>query len=150
MAVTYLSDSMWKYLLSAYQDIGYEEYRQIVAVPGSELSIMEKLGAEYCQGTDLIVMCSGINNVLNGYSVRNIVYLYEQTTRNLRTLYPGVHIAYSSLTHIAENRFTGEDLSEQVNPLIDQVNAELENHCNSNDSVHFIDLQECMNGKDGK
>ena len=44
-------------------------------------------------------------------------------------------------------------MSEQINPLIDEVNRKLENYCNANDRVHFLDLRGCMldnNGNDDR
>jgi len=69
--ISHLSDSMLKRLGATFGGLYYRYSGDIHAVPGSEISKIKDLAEQYCTDSDLIVVNSGLNNLLNGYSVAN-------------------------------------------------------------------------------
>ena len=143
--VTFLSDSMWKRLDATFAlYVDYTLYDGVHSVPGAQISKMTDLAEQFCRQSNLIVINCGINNLLNGYSVSNCMFAYDRAYKAIRSLCASAHVAFASLSYIADNIFTETDESHVINALVDEVNCELERYCDSNDKAHFIDLRECL------
>ena len=149
LSVSFLSDSMLKHLETAFETLGYDAYSSVQCRPGSEISVMSGLAKSYCQDSDLIVIKTGINNLLNGYSVSNCIHLYKKTLQSVQETCPTAHVAFMDVSYVAKNEFTGIDTSGMTNSLIDELNASLEDMCNQNDRTHFIDLSDTLRSNDG-
>ena len=85
---------------------------------------------------------SGINNILSDYCVSNCMYLYEKTFHTVQECCPNADIAFVDVSYVAENRYTGTDVSADVNPKISTLNAAQESFCVQHDRAHFIDLRQ--------
>ena len=77
LRVHFLSDSMLKRLDSTFRYIGYSNYEGIIPAPGCEIEKICDLTTRYCHESELIVACFGINNLLNGCSVKHCMYLFD-------------------------------------------------------------------------
>ena len=87
---------------------------------------------------------SGINNLLCVYSVSKCVYLYENTFQTIWECCPNADIAFLDVSYIAENGYTGEDVSFDINPKISRLNAALGSLCTKYNKSHFIDLRQYL------
>ena len=139
--VQYFSDSMLKHLDSAFKDIGYAGPVNMTCVPGSEISKVPELAKSCEKGSDLIVINSGINNLQNFYSVRNCMYLYEQAHKEIADLHPTSDVAFTSISYVANSMYDGSDRSDEINPLVSELNAALRSYCDNHEYAHFIDLR---------
>ena len=150
LRVTFLSDSMLKFVESVFIDLGYDSYERVVAIRGSKIEIVSELASEKCTDSDLIVIKSGINNILDGYSLSNCMYLYKKAFYTIQECCPNADIAFVDVSYVAENVYTGTDVSGDINPMISSLNAALEKFCAQNDKAHFIDLRQYLssNGMD--
>ena len=63
---------------------------------------------------------------------------------NVRECCPNADIAFVDVSYVAENRYTGTDVSADVNPKISTLNAALESFCVQHDRAHFIDLRQYL------
>ena len=135
---------MLKYIEPAFIDLGYDSYERAQAVRGSKIEIISDLASDNCQDSDLIVIKSGINNILSDYCVSNCMYLYEKTFHTVRECCPNADIAFVDVSYVAENRYTRTDVSADVNPKISILNAALESFCVQHDRAHFIDLRQYL------
>ena len=48
LRVTFLSDSMLKFVESVFIDLGYDSYERVVAIRGSKIEIVSELASENC------------------------------------------------------------------------------------------------------
>ena len=137
----YISDSMLKHLDKAFQDLDYSCYEKITCAPGSEITKVPEL-ARYCsKNCDLLIVNTGINNLLNHFSVANSMYLYEQVHKELLELHPMTEVAFTSVSYIADDTFSGTDKSCEVNPLVNELNKCLRTFCVNHEKAHYIDLR---------
>ena len=141
LRVTFLSDSMLKFVESVFIDLGYDSYERVVAIRGSKIEIVSELASENCKDSDLLVIKSGINNIMDGYSVSNCMYLYKKSFYSIQECCPNADIAFVDVSYVAENVYTGTAVSGDINPMISSLNAALEKFCAQNDKAHFIDLR---------
>ena len=139
--VQYLSDSMLKYLDKTFQELQYDSYENVTCAPGSEITKVPELSRRCTQKCDLLVINTGINNILNHFSVSNCLYLYEQVHKELSQLHPTSEFAFTSVSYIADDKFSGNDRSWEVNPLVKELNESLRMYCSNHDNAHYIDLR---------
>ena len=139
--VQYISDSMLKYLDKTFQELQYDSYENVTCAPGSEITKVPELSRRCTQKCDLLVINTGINNILNHFSVSNCLYLYEQVHKELSQLHPTSEFAFTSVSYIAEDKFSGNDRSWEVNPLVKELNESLRMYCSNHDNAHYIDLR---------
>jgi len=66
LKVSHLRNSMLKHLGQSFGGLYYRYSGDIHAVPGLEINKIKDLAGQYCTDSDLIVVNSGINNLLNG------------------------------------------------------------------------------------
>ena len=132
---------MLKFVESVFIDLGYDSYERVVAIRGSKIEIVSELASENCKDSDLVVIKSGINNIMDGYSVSNCMYLYKKAFYSIQECCPNADIAFVDVSYVAENVYTGTDVSGDINPMISSLNAALEKFCAQNDKAHFIDLR---------
>ena len=139
--VQYISDSMLKYLDNTFQELQYHSYENVTCAPGSEITKVPELSRRCTQKCDLLVINTGINNILNHFSVSNCLYLYEQVHKELSQLHPTSEFAFTSVSYIADDKFSGNDRSWEVNPLVKELNESLRMYCSNHDNAHYIDLR---------
>ena len=139
--VQYISDSMLKYLDKTFQELQYDSYENVTCAPGSEITKVPELSRRCTQKCDLLVINTGINNILNHFSVSNCLYLYEQVHKELSQLHPTSEFAFTSVSYIADDKFSGNDRSWEVNPLVKELNESLRMYCSNHDNAHYIDLR---------
>ena len=113
--ISHLSDSMLKCLGATFGGLYYRYSGDIHAVPGSEISNKD-LAEQYCTDSDSIVVNSGINNLLNGYSVVNCMREYDRTYKAIRNSCTSAHVAFASVSYIGDNQFTNIDQPGVINP----------------------------------
>ena len=143
--VHFLSDSMLKRLDTAFTSIDYKMYEAVIPMPGCLISKMSEMASINCRNSELIVMLAGINNLLNGFSVAHCMHSYQKTHLDIQNHCPQADIAFISISHVADNKFTGCDDSSEMNPLIDQLNKELKTFCHTKPNTYFIDIRQAMN-----
>ena len=124
---------MLKRLGASFADLNYSYCGSVHSVPGSEISKITELAEQYGTNSDLIVVNSGINNLLNGYSVANCMREYERMYEGIRNSCTAAHVAFASVSYIARDEFTNIDQSGVINPLVEELNAQLESYCQQND-----------------
>ena len=146
LKVSYLSDSMLKHLDSTFAKLGHIPHGNIHSVPGSEISKISELAQEFCTDSDLIVVNAGINNLLNGFSISNCMYCYDQVKKDISNACPTADLAFVSISYISANEFSGVDQSDEINPLVNDLNNALFTYCKQNDRVHFFDLTKDLEG----
>ena len=139
--VHYISDSMLKHVGQAFQHLDYDCYEKITCAPGSEITKVPELSRQCNENCDLLVVNTGINNLLNHYSVANSMYLFEQVYKELSELHPMSELAFTSISYIADDKFSGIDKSCEVNPLVKELNESLRTFCLNHDHMHFFDLR---------
>ena len=139
--VQYISDSMLKYLDKTFQELQYDSYENVTCAPGSEITKVPELSRRCTQKCDLLIINTGINNILNHFSVSNCLYLYEQVHKELSQLHPTSEFAFTSVSYIADDKFSGNDRSWEVNPLVKELNESLRMYCSNRDNAHYIDLR---------
>ena len=139
--VQYISDSMLKYLDNTFQELQYHSYENVTCAPGSEITKVPELSRRCTQKCDLLVINTGINNILNHFSVSNCLYLYEQVHKELSQSHPTSEFAFTSVSYIADDKFSGNDRSWEVNPLVKELNESLRMYCSNHDNAHYIDLR---------
>ena len=142
--VSFLSDSMWRNLDATFAIIGYKEYDSVHFVPGCQIDKMYELAEKFCTQSDLIVVNAGINNLLNGYSVAHCMRKYDRCYKAVTTECKTAHLAFASLSYVAENNYTGADNSVEMNTIIDELNCELQSYCEEHDKAYFVDLRACL------
>ena len=135
---------MLKFIESAFIDLGYDSYECVEAVRGSKIEIISDLASEKCQDSDLIVIKSGINNILSDYCVSNCMYLYEKAFHTIRECCPNADVAFMDVSYVADNGYTGTDVSGDVNLKISTLNAALDSFCAQHERAHFIDLRQYL------
>ena len=145
--VHFLSDSMWRNLDATLADISYTEYDSVHFVPGCQISKISDLAMKYCTESHLIVVNAGINNVLNGYSVAQCLHEYDQCYKAVTTHCKSAHLAFVSLSHVADNKYTKTDTSAETNLLIDDLNCQLKLYCDERDKMHFIDVRRYLSNR---
>ena len=143
--VHFFSDSMLKHLDEAFQQLHYECYDDITCAPGSEITRIPQL-TKHVKGSDLFVINTGINNLLNGYSPSNSLHLYNKVHQSLRQSHPTTTIALMSVSYVSHNRFDGTDRSAEINPLVSQFDDALEAYCSQHEMISFIDLRPYLRG----
>ena len=146
LKVSYLSDSMLKHLDSTFAKLGHIPHGSIHSVPGSEISKISELAQEFCTDSDLIVVNAGINNLLNGFSISNCMYCYDQVKKDISNACPTADLAFVSISYISANEFSGVDQSDEINPLVNDLNNAVFTYCKQNDRVHFFDLTKDLEG----
>ena len=144
LRVIFLSDSMFKCIEPAFIDLGYDSYERVEAVRGWKIEIISDLASENCKDSDVIVIRSGINNILSDSCVSICMYLYKKTFHTVRECCPNADIAFVDVSYVAENRYTSTDVSADVNPKISALNAALESFCVQHDRAHFIDFRQYL------
>ena len=77
----------------------------------------QDLAEQYCADSDLIVVNSGINNLLNGYSVVNCMCGNERTYKAIRNSCTSAHVAFASVSYIGDNKLNSIDQSGVINLL---------------------------------
>ena len=132
---------MFKHVESNFVRMHYASYERIVAVPGSTIEIISRLAAENCKNSNLIVIKSGVNNILSDYSVSNCLYLMKKAFNAVLECCPVAHVAFVDVSLVAENTTTGVNFSRDINPKIRELNDSLHTFCEQNDRAHFIDLK---------
>ena len=145
LKVDFLSDSMLKRIDTTFNHLHYTRYHAVYSVPGSEIDKMKHLFESHSTDTDLIIVNCGINNLLNGYSVNNCIHEYDRTYKAITTC-SSAHVAFNSVSYIADNKFTNVDESAILNSLIHELNNELQRYCDQNEKAHFIDLSTTLRG----
>ena len=110
----------------------------------SKIEIISELASEKCQDSDLIVIKSGINNIIGDYLVSNCVYLYKKAFHAIQECCPNADVAFLDVSYIAENVHTGTNISYNINPMINDLNAALKSLCVRNYRAHFIDLRKYL------
>ena len=144
--VSFLSDSMWRLLDSTFRSISYTDYDSVHFAPGCQIDKMAELAQKFCGQSDLIVINVGVNNLLNGFGVTNCMYDYDQCYKTITAHCKNAHLAFVSLSYVANNIYTGTDNSAEMNPMIDELNCELQSYCDDHERAHFIDLRTCLSG----
>ena len=71
----------------------------------------------------------------------NCLYLYEQVHKELSQLHPTYEFAFTSVSYIADDKFSGNDRSWELNPLVKELNESLRMYCSNHDNAHYIDLR---------
>ena len=132
---------MFKYIESNFTSMHYASYDRIIAVPGSTIEMISTLAEENCRNSNLIVIKSGVNNILNDYSVSNCMYLIKKAFRSIRECCPVADVAFMDISLIAENARTNVDFSSNINPKIRELNDALQTFCEENNHAHFINLK---------
>jgi len=148
LSVTFLSDSMWRRLQSTFDDISYSEYDSVHFVPGCEIAKMSELAEKYCTESQLIVVNAGINNLLNGCSVTHCMREYDRCYRAVMSHCKTAHLAFASVSYVADNTYSKTDDSAEMNVLIADLNSQLKSYCEEHDRAHFIDLRACLSDGD--
>ena len=110
--VQYISDFMLNHLDKIFQELQYDCFKNITCAPGSEITKVLELSRHCTQNCDLLVLNTGINNI---FSVGNCLYLYEQVHKELSQLHPITKFAFTSVSYIADDKFSGNDRSWEVN-----------------------------------
>ena len=144
--VQFFSDSMLKHLDEAFQQLHYDSYEAITCAPGSEITKIPQM-TKLTKNCDLFVINTGINNLLNFYSVSNCLHLYEKVYQSLRQSHPTTEIAFTSVSYVSDNRFDETDRSAEINPLVEELNDALKNYCSEHDMISFMDLRPYLKGK---
>ena len=144
--VQFFSDSMLKHLDEAFQQLHYDSYEAITCAPGSEITKIPQM-TKLTKNCDLFVINTGINNLLNFYSVSNCLHLYEKVYQSLRQSHPTTEIAFTSVSYVSDNRFDETDRSAEINPLVEELNDALKNYCSEHDVISFMDLRPYLKGK---
>ena len=139
---------MWRRLESTFDEMCYREYDSVHFIPGCGISKMNELVQKYCTQSQLIAVNAGINNLLNGWSVSNCMREYERCYRAVMNHRKTAHLAFASLSYVADNKFSHTDDSAEVNVLIDDLNSQLKSFCEEHDRVHFFDLRDCLSDGD--
>ena len=132
---------MLKHLDKTFQELQYDSYEKVTCAPGSEITKVTELSRRCTQKCDLLIVNTGINNILNHFSVSNCLYLYEQVHKELSQLHPTSEFAFTSVSYIADDKFSGNDRSWEVNPLVKELNESLRMYCSNHDNAHYIDLR---------
>ena len=146
--VAYISDSMLKYLEPKFESLNYRSFENIHCIPGSEISEIGELVSRYSMDSGLIVINAGINDLLKGFSVQNCLYSYDVLRKKIKNVHPSAHVAFTSISYIADNKFDAVDLSNEINPLVDALNTALDTYCTANEYTHFIELRSILS-RDG-
>ena len=144
--VAYLSDSMLKYLEPTFESLNYRLFESIHCIPGSEISEIGELVSRYSMDSGLIVI--GINDLSKGFSVQNCLYSYDVLRKKIKNVHPSAHVAFTSISYIADNKFDAVDLSNEINPLVDALNTALDTYCIANEYTYFIELRSILS-RDG-
>ena len=140
--VQYISDSMLKNMIGEFDHLKYDNTISMCCFPGADISQVPVLLANNCEKPiDLLIVNCGVNNIINGYSVNNCMYLYEKTHHSIKLAHPNSIVAFTSISFIAENNFNDIDMSVDINPLISELNEALESYCLLKESTEFIDLR---------
>ena len=127
--VQYISDSMLKNLTGEFDDLKYDNRINMCCSPGADISQVPVLLANNCEKSfDLLIVNCGVNNIINGYSVNNCMYLYEKTHDSIKLTHPNSIVAFTSISFIVENNLN-IDSSVDINPLISELNEALESYC---------------------
>ena len=122
--------------------IGYES---IHCIPGSEISEIGELVSRYSMDSGLIVINAGINDLLKGFSVQNCLYSYDVLRKKIKkNVHPSAHVAFTSISYIADNKFDAVDLSNEINPLVDALNTALDIYCTTNEYTYLIELRSIL------
>ena len=144
--VAYISDSMLKYLEPTFMSLNYRLFESIHCIPGSEISEIGEFVSRYSMDSRLIVINAGINDLLKGFSVQNCLYSYDVLRK--KNVHPSAHVAFTSISYIADNKFDAVYLSNEINPLVDALNTALETYCTANEYTYFIELRSILS-RDG-
>jgi len=144
--VSFLSDSMWRRLDSTFRSVSYTDYDSVHFAPGCQIDKMAELAQKCCSQSDLIVINVGVNNLLNGFGLANCMYDYDQCYKTITAHCKNAHLAFVSLSYVANNMYTGTDNSAEMNPMIDELNCELQSYCDDHERADFVDLRTCLTG----
>ena len=140
------SDSMLKYLPSENGDFKYELFVR----RGHGIEIIDEILQDSSQeSTPLFIHVSfGINNILNGCTVNNIMLLYENCFHNILNVYPQTVVLVHSLSHVTYNLYQSEDHPANsssyiagINKSVDDVNDALKSRYGSQGQIRFVDLK---------
>ena len=120
----------------------YNSFERVVTVPGSTIDVTSALAQEKCRNNDLIIIKSGVNNLLSDYSVSNCMYLIEKTFNAVRECCQVAHVAFVDFSLIVENTITGVNCpnANDINPKLREKNASLQTFCDPHNLAHFINL----------
>jgi len=66
---------------------------------------------------------------------------YDRTYKSIRNSCTAAHVAFASVSYIADNQFSNIDQSRVIKPLAQELNIQLEIYCEQDDKAHFIDLR---------
>ena len=69
---------------------------------------------------------------------------YEKTYKAIRNSCTCAHVAFASVSYIADDQFSYIDQSGLINPMVEELNAQLQTYCEQNDRAHFIDLRKSV------
>jgi len=58
------------------------------------------------------------------------------------------HLAFASLSYVADNKYSKTDDSAEMNLLIGELNSQLKSYCEEHDRTHFVDLRSCLSDGD--
>ena len=141
--VAYLSDSMLKYLEPTFESLNYRLFESIHCIPGSEISEIGELVSRYSMDSWLIVINADIYDLLKGFSVQNCLYSYDVLRKKIKNVHPSAHVAFTSISYIADNKFDAVDLSNEIN-LVDALNTALDTCCTANEYTYFIELSSIL------
>ena len=133
---------MLKNLIGEFDDLKYDNRISMCCSPGADISQVPVLLANNCEKSiDLLIVNCGVNNIINGYSVNNCMYLYEKTHDSIKLTHPNSIVAFTSISFIVGNNLNDIDTSVDINPLISELNEALESYCLLKESTEFIDLR---------
>ena len=101
------SDSMLKYLPSENGDFKYELFVR----RGHGIEIIDEILQDSSQESTplLIHVHFGINNILNGCTVNNIMLLFEKCFHDILNVYPQAVVLVHSLSHVTYNLYNPAD-----------------------------------------
>ena len=137
---------MLKHLDEAFQLLDYDSYEAIMCVPGSEITKIPQM-TKLAKNCDLFVINTGINNLLNSYTVSNCLHLYSKVYQLLRQSHPTTEIAFTSVSYVSDNRFDETDRSAEINPMVEELDDALKTYCSEHDMISFMDLRPYLKGK---
>ena len=137
---------MLKHLDEAFQLLDYDSYEAITCAPGSEITKIPQM-TKLTKNSDLFVINTGINNLLNSYTVSNCLHLYSKVYQSLCQSHPTTEIAFTSISYVSDNRFDGTDRSAEINPMVSELNDALKTYCSEHEMTSFVDLRPYLKGK---